>query len=128
MPLVKPGKSKPLIGNFKVKIVGSEIKTSKKGSQYVSWKLETMSLDKEIDGRWIFMITPLEGKGAGMFKHFVHAAGDKAYEDGEYDTDKLNGKTMNVTTEENYMPDGTISQYPRVVEIWACEEEDDISL
>jgi hypothetical protein len=94
MPKISPNfneatkRSEP--GTYLCRILSSEIRTAKSsGNLYVAWKLQTQP-----DGRWVFYNTPIEGKGAGMFKHFIHSAGDESYQGGDYDTDTVLGKTV----------------------------------
>lgn len=90
-------------GTYLCKIISGELKVgTQKGTQYINWKLETT------DGRTVYHSTPIEGRGAGIFKHFVHSAGDKAYEKGEYDTDELIGQmvSMKLDIEQKLTRDG----------------------
>lgn len=95
-------------GIYLCKIVEGYLKLAHNtGNQYIAWKLLTFP-----EGRIVFHNTPITGKGAGMFKHLVHSAGDVLYESGGYDTDKLLGKyvKMNLVLDEsNYFKVKTIS-------------------
>ena len=59
------------------------------GTPYINWKLKTTE-----DNRVLYYTTPIEGRGAGMFKHFVHRAGDPNYQNGEFDTTQLHGNKV----------------------------------
>lgn len=73
-------------GDYLCRIVSSDLKYGNdSGAPYINWKLQTIP-----DGRMVFYSTPIVGKGAGMFKHMVHASGDAAYVGGPYDTTPLN--------------------------------------
>lgn len=109
MPKVNPDFSEDQAtlepGVFLCKILTSEVKVGKSsGNPYVNWKLQVMP-----NGPWVFHSTPLEGRGSGMFKHMVHCAGDKDYNEGEYDTDELKDRlvSMDLDTEVYTKRDGT---------------------
>lgn len=75
-------------GEFLCTILGFEVKTSHAGTKYVSWKL------KANNNNIVFHATPIQGRGAGMFKHFVHAAGKGEYESGPIDLKELEGRQL----------------------------------
>lgn len=98
MPKIKPDYSeavKPLeAGTYLCRVVSAEIKTGKEsGKHYVNWKLETVN-----DNLLVYYSTPVEGRGAGMFKHFVKCI-DKNYESGEFDTDECIGQIISADLE-----------------------------
>lgn len=82
---VKPTPKIP--GTYICKILSSELKYGKEsGAPYINWKLGAGA-----EAQTVFYSTPIQGKGAGMFKHFVHSAGDPSYDSGPYNTDALTG-------------------------------------
>ena len=118
MPQVNPDYSDSEFkeGVYVAEIVGSEVKTGKQsGAPYVNWRLK-------VGPGVVFYSTPLVGRGAGMFKHMVHTAGDTAYVSGAYSTESLHGKKIKVYLEKSFMPDGSPSSYPKVKEIQVLEE------
>lgn len=117
MPKVSPDFSEEMTPNqpgiYLCKIISAEAKTSQAGNLYISWKLQT------VHGRTVFHSTPITGRGAGMFKHFVHCAGDKDYNGGDYDTDELIGQmvSMDLDVEQKTKRDGTTGTYFKVVNV-----------
>lgn len=99
-PIITPDFSaqvQPLsAGSYVCSIEGAELKTSPRtGTQYINWQLATQP-DKYI----IYHITPIEGRGAGMFKHFVSAAGGVHEEGASFDTDSILGCEVRCELEE----------------------------
>lgn len=93
MPKIQPDyseASKPIHpGTYLCRVISAEEKIGKSsGNKYINWKLET-----EPEKNILFYSTPIEGRGAGMFKHFVRCI-DKNYGGGEYDTDELIGQVV----------------------------------
>jgi hypothetical protein len=101
-------------GRYLCKIISSEIRTSQSGNAYVNWRLETQP-----GKRTVFYSTPVTGRAAGMFKHFVHSAGDTNYVSGEYDTDQLTGQMvmMDLDLEEKIKQDGSTGKYFKVMKV-----------
>lgn len=118
-PVVRERRQLPP-GQYRCQIVGCELKkTSTKGEDMLSWKLEVTAPQSEWNRAWIFHNTMLEGPAVGMFIHFVHAAGLPDYKPGDpIDTDHLMGKFVKVTTIQNdYIKDGKRSIFPKVVDV-----------
>jgi hypothetical protein len=102
-------------GIYLCKVIDAEVKRGREsGNEYINWKLETRP-EKKI----VFHSTPIEGRGAGMFKHFIRCCGDKEYRDGEYDIDSLIGLTvsMELDVEEKTKPDGKSVKYFQVINV-----------
>lgn len=79
-------------GEYICAVMGSELKYGQaSGLPYVNWKLKTYP-----EGRFVFHSTPISGRGAGMFKHFIHSCGDTAYVGGEYETGDLVNKLVSM--------------------------------
>lgn len=119
-PLITPDfEEKPQLppGEYAAKIVGCEMKTSKKGTPYLSFKFETLD-----SRQWVFTNTGLSGKGAQLFKAIVKAAYMPGYESGPIDTDKLLGRTLNVKCDFQVNPDGTEGKYVQVFDVAPFED------
>jgi hypothetical protein len=102
-------------GVYLCKIIAAEVNVGKdSGNQYINWRLETLP-----DQRTVFYTTPTQGKGAGMFKHFVHSAGDKQYQNGDYELDNLRDKivSMKLEIEAKNNRDGNPIKVFRVVDV-----------
>ena len=125
MPKVQPNFNdlfKPEPGEYLCKIEQTEIKVGRNsGTQYVSWKLKTQP-----GNATIFYNTPVEGRGAGLFKHMVHCAGDRGYDGGEYDTDSLIGQMvfMKLDVEEQMNRNGETQTYFKVSKVSAPPVEE----
>lgn len=110
--------SRPMeAGTYFCRVIAAELKHGKeKGTPYVNWQLETVP-----EKRKVFYSTPIEGRGAGMLKHFIRCI-DKNYEEGEYDTDILLGHIvkadLNVESKTNSY-DGKTSHFFTVKNISA---------
>lgn len=102
-------------GTYICKIILSEARISpKSGNPYICWKLATVP-----ENRFVYYNTTIVGKGAGMFKHMVNCAGDTAYKQGDYDTDVLNGKMveMNLDLDERgYYVVSSVSALPQMIQ------------
>lgn len=119
MPKVSPNfdeEFKPVEpGQYLCKIIAAEMKYGReKGTPYISWTLETVDSPRKF-----FYSTPIEGRGAGMFKHFIHCAGDASYEKGDYDTDEVLGEIvlMELDTESYTGKDGRSFPIFKVVSV-----------
>jgi hypothetical protein len=90
-PEIEEEESELTEGKYKCVILESEGKVSKKtGNKYIQWKLSVLPKRQTI-----FYITMIQGKGAGLFTHLVHAAGLTEYKSGDLiETQKLHGKTV----------------------------------
>jgi hypothetical protein len=89
-------------GKHRVRIVDLQLRTGKQhGTRFINWKLETIG-DQKVT---IYHSTPIEGRGAGMFKQFIQAALNPLYEGGEIDLDKAIGRALVVDTfkDDNYL-------------------------
>ena len=93
MPVVQPdfSESFPQMtpGIYICTIASCDLRTSKNGNRYISWKLET-----EQDKHTVYYTTMVEGRGSGMLKHFIRCALDPSYEGGGFNTDDLIGKHL----------------------------------
>jgi hypothetical protein len=102
-------------GTYLCKVVYAEVKVGREsGNEYINWKLETQP-----EERRVYYSTPIQGRGAGMFKHFIHCCGDKDYNGGEYDIDSVIGQmvSMELDVEEKTKPDGKTALYFKVVNV-----------
>jgi hypothetical protein len=102
-------------GAYLCKIISSELKYGKESHKgYINWKLETQP-----EKRTVYHSTPIEGPGAGMFKHFVHCCGDKTYQSGDFDTDTLTGQmvSMELEVEEKINRSGKPVNYIKVINV-----------
>ncbi len=102
MALIEPNFDemiKPIgAGVYDCRIEDCEPKTSSNGNPYVKWKLSTLP-----DQHSIYYNTPINGRGAGMLKHFIHSASDEKYQGGAFDTDMLIGCVVSCEIElEDY--------------------------
>jgi hypothetical protein len=101
MPTVNPDYSEALApltpGIYLCRIVSCEFKTSQNDNRYINWKLETVQ-----DKRTVYYTTMVEGRAAGMLKHFIRCVLDPSYENGPFDTDHMIGKivTMHLNVKE----------------------------
>lgn len=102
-------------GTYRARILSCEMKQSKKGTNYLNWKLET--IDEEYPNQWIYMMTGMTGKGAQKFKELVQAAYDPSYEGGEIDTDLLLNCEILITIDRGLNQDGTESKYMQVLSV-----------
>jgi hypothetical protein len=125
-PIVNPDFSeafKPIHpGTYPCRIQAAELKTSETtGTKYISWEL---ALDPSGKLK-IFHNTPIHGRGAGMFKDLIHAAGDEKYESGHYDTGDILGHTIVCEIEnETYInSQGQERMRPKVKEVRKFEAQ-----
>ena len=89
MPVITPSFVEIRPGKHVCQIDFAELKRSQAGKDYVSWRLI------EEKNRLVFYYsTPISGRGSGMFKHFVHAAGESSYQDGPFFSDILIGRRL----------------------------------
>lgn len=110
-------------GIYKARIIGCEFKTSKKGSDYLNWKFETITQNPATDRQWIYMVTTYSGKGALLFRELVRAAKFPSYENGPINTDDLLGSIVTLHCEKGLNQDGTESPYLKVMEVHRGEED-----
>lgn len=91
-------------GTYHSRVVGSEMKESKKGNKYLRWTLETMNeANPTNNGRKIFHTTPISGKGAGILMAFYQACtGEELTKDNaSFDTEQLIGRECEVVVDIN---------------------------
>ena len=109
-------KNEPIVpGVYKTRITDCEQKTARSGSKYLNWKLTIFGAEGDFarqNNRPVFMMTMIEGKGAGRLKEFAKAALGRVPT--PIDTDEFLGKEVEVVLVERRMDDGTISNYPDV--------------
>jgi hypothetical protein len=103
-------------GTYMVNIVECEVKTSKKGTEYLKWKFETVGCDEaKNNGQAIWTNTMITGKGAFRFKDLYSAAIGEDYDGTEaFDTDMLLGKEIRVGVVDGIDQQGNKSGYPEV--------------
>ena len=92
-------------GTYKVRIKDAKIgeweaKDGKPATPYINWRMETFGEEQtKNNGRAVFWRTATAGKGAFQLQNLYKAAtGEKL--DGEFDTDQLLGKEIQVTVAE----------------------------
>lgn len=121
MPIISPdfseaSESQPIpAGTYKTRITDCEIKTSRKGSKYLNWKLSIFGAEGEYanhNNRPVFMATMLDGKGAGRLKELARAALGTVPQ--TWDTDQFLGKEIEVVLAERRNEDGTVNNFPDV--------------
>ena len=89
MPVITPSFEEIRPGKHICQIDSAELKRSQAGNEYLSWRLI------EEKNRFVFYYsTPICGRGAGMFKHLVHSAGEKSYQEGPFNTDLIKGQRL----------------------------------
>lgn len=130
MALVKPDLSEHTEtltlapGTYKVRVTGCEQKTSVKGSDYLNWKMEVFGAEKAAyNGKWVFMMTPLSGKGVFRLVELYSAATKEKLnpKTPEFDTEQIIGKEVEVTLAEARDQDGNIRKYPDVKSVRALQ-------
>ncbi len=97
-------------GEYAVRVVDSEVKTSKAGNPMINWKLETFGRDDDsLNGRTLFHNTMISGKGSGFLREFLSAVQAELSPDGKLETTAIHGRELVVVlaNEEG-------SAYPRV--------------
>lgn len=97
-------------GTYRAQILNCELKTGKTGSRYLNWKFA-------VGSQWVFHTNGLTGKGAEVLKDIVRAAKYPDYEGGPINTDDLLGSFITITIDQGVNPDGSPSQYMRVLEV-----------
>lgn len=86
-------------GWYPVRIVGSDIKDTKKGdSQYINWELEIFDSGTEFDGKKQFLNTSLKPNALPMLKRFLEAAGFSWDSEG-FNTEDVMGLELEVQVE-----------------------------
>ena len=111
-------------GVYKARVDSWEKKTSKKGEDYLSWKLVIFGAEGDLvrqNNRPVYMITMLRGPGAGKLKELLKSAlGElpSAFEPGWQDT--LIGKELQIALTKNIRPDGT-EGFPNVKSVKPLE-------
>lgn len=98
-------------GEYSCEILSCEAKVSKQGNRYLNWKLKTLT------GNSLYYTTVIEGRGAGMLKHFLKCALGN-YDQGEFDTDELIHRMVNMyLTVKEVETDRGKSRYFEVKEV-----------
>ena len=98
-------------GVYKVRVDSWEAKESKtSGKPYLNWKLVIFGAEGDLhkqNNRPVFLITMLQGPGAGVLKDFLKATLGElpAFEQGWQN--QCIGKELTVTLTKNIRPDGT---------------------
>ena len=82
-------------GIYTLKVVDMEMRPSKKGDQYISWKLEVFGsmTNPALNGKKIFHNTPAGGTGIGFLLDFIKACG-KRWEGVTFNPSMLLGSTL----------------------------------
>lgn len=84
-----------------VRIISGNLRTgAESGNGYVAWQLEVLDpSNPENHGHKLFVNTPYEGPGDGIYKSFVRAAG--LPEEGQKDTEDFINVEIEVQTEHD---------------------------
>ena len=86
-------------GEYQVRITSMEEKTSKAGSTYLMWKLDTINeSEPKNNGRSVFLNTMTSGKGAFMIKRLWDAATGGETMGDSFDSEQLFGKELSIVT------------------------------
>jgi len=110
-------------GVYKTQVLAAEQKTSEKGQQYISWKLNIVGAEGDLakfNNQWIFHSTMCEGKAANMLKKFYKAAMGEDLT-GAFDTEQLLGKEVQVVVEQRFNDDGTVNRWPNVKSVMGLQ-------
>ena len=121
MSLIKPDFSEVqenvTAGTYKVRIVDGktgEWNTERGTTMYINWAMETFGeSETKNNGRRIFYKTPVTGKGAFRLQQFYKAA-TRADLRGEFDTEQLLGKELEVTVIDGMDKEGNATGYTEV--------------
>lgn len=106
-------------GAYKVRIVGANVdkwagKDGKADTHYVKWEMETFGeADEKNNGRKIWERTPITGGGAFKLKNLYKAAIGEDL-DGQFDTDMLLGKEMEIVVVEGKNGYNEIKSYAAI--------------
>lgn len=91
-------------GTYKVRVVDATLgQWEKEGrvTPYINWRMETFGENEaKNNGRTIWHKTPVTGKGAFKLQDLYKAAMGSSLT-GEFDTEQIQGKEMEVTVVEN---------------------------
>lgn len=104
-------------GTYKCHITGAEVKQSQSGNQYINWTLETFDEpEAKNNGRRIYHMTPIAGKGAFRLTEFYQAVTRQTLskENPKFDTDQLLGGKVEVTLVGGVDQNGEPRRYPDV--------------
>lgn len=102
-------------GVYKARITDCEKKVSKKGDDYLNWKLSIFGAEGDLssqNNRVVFMMTMLKGPGAGRLKDLAKAAFGTMPSD--WNTDNFLGKEVEITLIEKRDMNGNVSNFPDV--------------
>lgn len=119
-------------GEYNLRLIGWEAKTSQKGGQYFNWKGEIYgSSDARCNGKNLYFITMRPPSG-GSFKLFqllsILIPGFKSGD--AYDPDNLMGLDLSVITQESRDESGKLRSFPNVIsfgKVKTSDNSDDIS-
>ena len=104
-------------GVYSARIVGGEVTTSKAGAPMIKWSYEIFgSQVKGVNGQKVTDRTMLSGKGAFRLQNLYRAAMKEELK-GNFDTDMLLGKEIQLVLAQGTMQDGSPSQYPEVKDV-----------
>lgn len=114
-------------GVYSARITECTQKLSKAGNAYLNWKLTIFGAEGELarqNNRPVFMMTMLDGKGAGRLKELARAALGRVPAAGEpLDTDEFLGKEIEVAVADRLKEDGTPSPFPDVRSVRALRPD-----
>lgn len=101
-------------GTYKARIVDGKLGEWSTGTKYINWRLETFDeADPKNNGRAIFTKTPIAGKGAFRLADLYRAATKQTLA-GDFDTEQLYGKSVQVVVVDGTDKEGNPSGYAEV--------------
>ena len=101
-------------GTYKGVIKKGEVKDWPSGGKYVNWEIETYGeADPKNNGRKIFHKTSVSGKSAFQLQKFYRAATGEILT-GQFDTEQLVGKAVQVTLVDGTNREGQPTGYVEV--------------
>lgn len=102
-------------GTYQARITDAEVLTSKKDTQYIKWKMTTISEDPKFADQLVYHNTMLSGRGAGILKTFFVAAMGEELADGQgFDTEQLLGREVMITVVEGKDQQGNPTNWPEI--------------
>jgi len=101
-------------GIYKARIVGVDPKESKAGNKMLNWKFSIFGAEGayvQYNNRWVSTFTMVEGRGAFKLRQYLKAILGNA---GQFDTEELIGKEVEISVVERLNDDGTVSNFPDI--------------
>lgn len=106
-------------GAYRARVAKCEHKFSQAGKQMLNVEYEVVeNQNPMLNGRKVRTFYMLEGKGASRLKSFLRATLDPAYDGGQFDTDNLMGKLVNIVLKQGTdFQTGQPSEWPEVASV-----------